>query len=138
MAEGCFATVSRKQGYDLELIGLKIGRNGSISLQIRNSGWASPIQARPVIVTTFLRGKERNRLVLTGKLSDVGPGTSVMFTGVDAGINKVDRICVSAPDSSARLAVNPAYSIRFANGDSKTRGWDAKLGAFCINSIKRR
>ncbi len=137
-AEGCFATVTRKQGYDLQLVDLQIGRRGSVSLRIKNSGWANPVQARPVVVTTFRRGVQRSKYALKGKLSEVAPGATVAFTGVDAGIGRVDRICFSAPDTSVRLAVNPAYSVRFANADGKSQVWDAKLGAFCMDIALRR
>lgn len=107
-AEGCFDAVSRKQGYDLQLVDVKIGRRGSVSLRVKNSGWASPIQARPIVVTTFSGGKQRSQFTLKGKLSEVAPGVTLAFNGVDAGIRRSDRICFSAPDISPRLAKNPA------------------------------
>ncbi len=138
MAKGCFKEVSRKQGYDLQLVDVTIGRRGTLTLRIKNSGWASPIQPRAIVVTTFLRGAQRSRFKLKGTLSDVTPGKTLSLTGANAEINRAERICFSAPDSSARLATNPAYSVRFANADTGSQGWDPKLGAFCITMAARR
>jgi hypothetical protein len=137
-AGGCFEKVSRKLGYNLKLVDVLFDRRGSVTLRMKNSGWASPIQARRVVVTTFLRGVETSRFRLKGRLSSVAPDKSWTFTGGNPAIAKADRICFSAPDMSKRLAGNPAYSVRFANADAASQSWDAKLGAFCVAIVRRR
>lgn len=133
-SQGCFAEVSRKMGYDLRLVSMKVGRQGSITLTLANDGWARPVQARSIIVTAYRKGKVRGQVALTGTLDRALPGKELILTGFMPGFSKAERICISAPDSSARLAGNVAYAIRFANADGKKQAWDATLGAFCFKA----
>jgi Domain of unknown function (DUF4874)/Domain of unknown function (DUF4832) len=137
-SQGCFDEVTRRMGYRLELAGARIGAQGTIALDVKNTGWAAPIQARPVVVTTYLRGKLRATATLTGTLDTAKAGTTITLTGILPGIAKADRICFSAPDTSARLAKTAEYAIRFANADTNAQAWDPTLAAFCLNGIKRR
>ncbi len=135
-AEGCFDKVARKMGYDLRLVDLVIGKGGSVTLRVANSGWASPIQPRSIVVTTFAGGKRLGQFALKGKLSAVLPSTTRTFTGAAVTINQAQMICISAPDTSARLAKTPAYSVRFANANVTSQAWNPTMGAFCISGIK--
>lgn len=137
-SEGCFETVSRKQGYDLRLVDLTLSRRGGITLRIANDGWARPIQPRPVVISYYRGGTLVGSVSLKEKLNMALPAKVTPFTGTQPRLPRgVDRICISAPDSSMRLAKLPAYAIRFANGDRRGQSWNAGLSAFCFTPARR-
>jgi hypothetical protein len=137
--EKCEPDIKRKLGYRLELGTATISSRGTVTLSVKNVGWARAVQKRPIIVSAYLGKVLKGQAVLKGTLDSVAPaGKSVSFTGYLPSAPRADRICFSAPDGSARLAKNAAYSIRFANADSATQAWDPKLAAFCVKVAKRR
>jgi hypothetical protein len=138
IAQGCFDEVTRSMGYRLELVQFRTGKHGSVILDIKNNGWARPVQARAIVVTTFGNGQMRERVTLKGDLTSAEPGATASFTGELPSAKKATRICVSAPDSSKRMADFPVYAVRFANADADGQVWDAKLGAFCFDISRRK
>ena len=136
--QGCFDEVSRKLGYDLRLVSMTIGRRGTVKLTVANDGWARPAQARPLVLTAYLAGRVVGQSAFTQKLDMALPGVTTTFSGSMPRARKLDKLCLSAPDTSARLAKNRAYAVRFANDDARGQSWDANLGAYCMTVATRR
>jgi hypothetical protein len=132
-AEGCYAEVALRLGYRLRLVELEIGDTGDLRLRLANDGWARPVQARPLLVTAYAGGQATGQARFAGTLDRIGGGETVEMTAKLPPLVSADRLCLSAPDQSPRLAANPSFAIRFANANGKTGGWDAELAAFCID-----
>ncbi|MGL5010791.1 MAG: hypothetical protein ACRC6I_12990, partial [Paracoccaceae bacterium] len=103
-----------------------------IDLTLTNTGWARPVQARPVILVAYREGAEIGRMPFPGVISDIGAGEALMLSTSLSGLANADRICLSAPDNSPRLAADPAFAIRFANADAAGQAWDAEAAAYCF------
>jgi hypothetical protein len=131
-AEGCYAEISSKMGYRLRLVEARIDGT-SLTLTIANDGWARPVQPRPVVARAYRNGENLHQIALEGTLNEIGAGQTVELTGSLADLEDADRLCLSAPDQSPRLAEIPAYAIRFANADQPGQEWDPALAAFCIS-----
>jgi hypothetical protein len=131
-AEGCHAEVAWKMGYRLRLVEAQID-GSDLSLTIANDGWARPVQPRALIATAYLGNAAKGQTALSGTLDSIGAGETVTLAGTNAGLVTADRLCLSAPDQSPRLAPNAAYAIRFANSDQPGQAWDTRLAAFCID-----
>lgn len=129
--EGCYPEVSRQLGYRLRLVDATISGD-NLTLRIANDGWARLVQPRAVIAMHYLAGEAVGRTVLRGSLDRIGPGDVMDLNGTISGLASADRLCLSAPDESPRLASDPAYAIRFANADVPGQGWEQALAAFCI------
>jgi hypothetical protein len=131
-SEGCYAEVSRKLGYRLRLIEARID-GIELSVSIANDGWARPVQPRALVATTYLGDTSSGRAVLTPDLGRIVTDETLTFGTRLPGLDLADRLCISAPDQSPRLAAIPAYAIRFANADQTDQAWDASLAAFCVD-----
>jgi Domain of unknown function (DUF4874)/Domain of unknown function (DUF4832) len=130
--QGCYREVSRNLGYRLRLVAAEIGENGTVRIRIANDGWARPVQARKVILTAYAGDAVLGETVLSGTLADVGAGAEMWFSATMPEAGEADHLCLSAPDTSARLQNNVAYAVRFANAETNDQGWNAETGAFCF------
>ncbi len=144
IAGGCMDEVSARMGYRLRLIGLTHadravpGGRLALRLTLRNDGWARlynpralvillrdlwtaasvPLPASAVDLTTLRPGKTEVVSLNLSMPRRVAPGRYM--------------VSIAFPDPSARLADDPRFAIRPANGDDAARGqrWDADAGAF--------
>ena len=132
--DGCMPEIRRRLGYRLELKeaalqeNLSPGNTLSVSVSLRNSGFASMYNPRPVYLVLQ---NTSNRYEF--KLNSVDPkkweaGKSyVINSSVNLPANVVSgtyKLALWMPDLSESLKNNSAYSVRFANFDV----WDETLG----------
>ena len=132
--EGCMPDIRRRLGYRLEIKEaflpekLLPGNSLSVSVSLKNSGFASMYNFRPVYLVLQ---SNNNRYEL--KLDNIDPrkwesGKSyVINSSVNLPISVVPgtyKLALWMPDSSDSLKNKPAYSVRFANFDI----WDEVLG----------
>lgn len=142
--EGCMTEVRRSLGYRFELIRLSHpvvadrGASLSLSLTVRNTGWARLYNSRPVeIVLRHTATGAVRRLEASGtdprrwmpgreateNLAVILPG------GLPSGAYEV---LLALPDADARLGIDPRFAIRLANADDLSKGqvWEETAGAF--------
>lgn len=127
--QGCMPEVRRKLGYRLSLVSVaaseRVRPGGILQLRItlRNGGWASLYNARPVYVTlddarasiavdprTWAAGADATFTVRLRIPSTTTPGAH--------------RLALWLPDDAAALQTRPEYSIQLANAGV----WDATRG----------
>lgn len=150
-AQGCLAEVRRSLGYRFELLGLRhssavaAGQSGSLTLTVRNSGWARAFNPRAAQLV--LRHRSRGALVrlalpsiapqawLPGSISKV----SAAFTVPTGSAPGTYDVLFALPDGAASLAGDVRYSVRPANADdgAQAQRWDEKLGAFQTGATLR-
>lgn len=128
----CRVEIGNRLGYRLQLdrAGLpkrleRGARELSLSLRVRNVGFASPYAARPVLAV--VRCGSRTQTVRLG--TDVrtwDPGATISVSQkirLAAPVTgRSCRIGIALPDASASLAGDPAYAIRFASSTSWSSG----------------
>lgn len=127
-ADGCFEEVRRSIGYRFELV--KIAHPSSsvggatFAVDVHNAGWARIFSKRPLVVT--LKNKATGALITGagGDLNAVASGATVTIkVNVSAGPGDYD-VMLSAPDIYATTAVDPRFSVRFANANAGAQSWD--------------
>lgn len=138
IADGCFTDVSKKLGYRLQLQQAKfdtsVARGSAInwSVQLRNDGWARPINPRALVLRLSGAGGQYDIALPGSDLRRASPGEQTALEG-SASLPKgipAGRytLLLGAPDASPSLADKPIFSIRFANDDSGDVSWDGTQG----------
>jgi hypothetical protein len=123
-AGGCREEMDRRLGYRIALKTLSVPeavRPGGVlplTLQLSNSGWAPPINPRPV--RFVLDGPERHEAeLLAAEVRRWFPGTTSLIAArlqLPAALPEGDYVVsLRLPDSAAALASDPRFSIRLAN-----------------------
>lgn len=146
IAQGCMGEVSRRMGYRFSLaaaeVPARVAPGGTLgaTVAIDNTGWARPMNARPLQVVLKSQAGEVRRLTVPDvDARDWGPGETVVGLDVmlpaDLAAGRW-RVLLALPDADARLAGDARYAIRFANTDDAARGqgWDADLAAFDLGT----
>ena len=145
--QGCLDEVSRRMGYRFALVSVSHpasiaqGETLTVSMVVRNSGWARLYNPRPVEI--LLRDRQSglvNRLVAEG--ADPRrwlPGTETRETltvSLPKDLSGPQEILLSLPDAAPRLKGDARFSIRPANADdaAKGQGWDQTRGAFALGT----
>lgn len=145
---GCMPEVQRKMGYRLQWLtashagAVSRGQNLSLSVTVRNTGWARVYNPRglQVLLRHRTSGSVR-RLEATGADPRAWvPGTdhalalSVQVPS-DLAVGSYDLL-LALPDGDSRLAADTRYAIRPANADNTALGqrWEASLGAFALGT----
>ena len=144
----CMTEVRRNMGYRFTLISASHpasaarGSDISISIKVRNSGWArlyNPrtveivlrdptsgavrrIEARGVDPRQWLPGAETAATLTITLPSDMPTGPQEAW--------------LALPDADSRLKGDPRYAVRLANADNAAKGqkWDDTLGAFALGT----
>lgn len=146
-AGGCLAEVSRRLGYRLALQTVAHSstavRQGMLawSVTLLNQGWARPLNERSLVLSLVDTQGQTTVLPLPGTdLRQAAPGEPLHLGGevalpvtLAAGTY---RVHLGAPDPAASLAVNPAYTLRFANADDGVTGvqWMASQGTLALGT----
>lgn len=125
--------VSRKLGYRLELVSSTFGSNLleedglTFSLQLKNTGWAAPVNPRDVFIVAKNDSKQLEyRAKLDVNIKSWLPNRPTKLSGV-LGVPKEMpfgeyRLYLILPDPEPELTNQPEYAIRLAN----TGIWDAQ------------
>jgi hypothetical protein len=132
--DGCFPEVRGRMGYRLALVSadapdrVRPGDTAVIAVRLRNTGWARPINPRPLVLR--LRDASSGRTIeLAGDdLRGVDPAASSPTTfrfgwhvPANAPVGSY-QLELAAPDASPSLAHDPRYALRFANADQPAAG----------------
>ena len=121
------ATVERRLGYRFRLVSSSVtaDRTPTVSIRVRNDGWAAPYNARPArLVLVGAHG----RRVTVPLATDVRRWQAGTTTTVRAALRHVPhgayRVYLSMPAAEKATAKDPRYAIRTAN----TGTWHASSG----------
>jgi hypothetical protein len=133
-AGGCLSEIKRKLGYRLALVRgsypqkVTSGEVLSLAIQLKNDGWSSPINPRPVNLVLRQKGTGN---IYTVPLAKEDPrfwlaGTSrTIFHTSKANVPPGDyELLLHLPDAAPTLSARPEYAIRMAN----TRVWEETAG----------
>lgn len=134
--QGAFDEVQRRLGYRFALVegqwpsAVRAGDEMTLSLRLRNSGFASPFNARPVFVV-LRNGASRHVLPVEGRGTDPRrwwAGAESQLEGrvvvpADAEPGRW-RLALWLPDAAPSLQNRPEYAIRLAN----EAVWDERTG----------
>jgi hypothetical protein len=133
-SEGCFSEISRSMGYRLRLDSVKHstvasrGTTTTITVGLRNVGWARLVSKRPLVVT--LRHKTTGATIARsgGNLSSVAAGAAAQIAvnvSIPSGAAAGDyAVQIGAPDIWSTTAGDARFAVRFANADSGAQAWD--------------
>ena len=138
---GCIGSIRKRLGYRLLLREAKlpdvalVGRAFTFTIQIRNDGYASPFNSRPLLLV--LRNKQNGKEYALPCKADV----RTWFSGdtewkerltlpADVETGKYEMF-LNLPDPYPSLAKRPEYSIRLANED----GWEEKTGYNKLHAV---
>lgn len=138
--EGCFEEIRKRLGYRLVLeeatfnAKAQVGGSLVISLTLRNEGFASPINRRPLFVV--LAGSGTHSI----EVKEVDPrrwtpGKHQIFVSVNLTTDIPAgeyRLALWLPDGYESLRSDPRYSIRFANENV----WDESHGWNVLGTVK--
>ena len=149
-SDGCFAQVSAKMGYRIQLDSVSapasasLGSSASVNVDLRNVGWSRLFSARKLVVT--LRHKTSGATVearsagdLRALSSQATSSTTITVTvpiPADAKVGDYE-VLLSLPDAAPTLAGDSRYAVRFANSDTaaKSQSWDATSGRFLTGAV---
>ena len=133
-ANGCFAEISRRMGYRLELVtathSSRVSPGGllDLSFRVRNVGFATLHNPRPVFVVLDQGSTRYAAQLLSVDPRRWNPGAETTVTtrlrlpaGAPVGTY---RLSLWMPDDAPGLRATPAYSVRFANAGT----WDPGSG----------
>jgi hypothetical protein len=145
--QGCIDEVRRRMGYRFALVRVShpatVAQGGvlSISVVVRNSGWARLYNARPVEI--LLRDRTSGAIRrLEARGADPRrwlPGADTRETLTVTLPNEVlgeQEVWLAMPDAGLRLKDDPRFAIRPANADDGAKGqaWDQRRGAFALGT----
>jgi len=146
--QGCMDEVRRRMGYRFALVRAShpavVARGGalSLSLTVRNQGWARLYNPRPVEI--LLRDRKSGAV---RRLEAAGadprrwlPGaetTETLKVTLPDDVFGEQEVWLALPDAGLRLKDDPRFAIRPANGDVGPNGqrWDAERGAFALGTV---
>ncbi len=146
--QGCMDEVRRRMGYRFALVRVShpatVARGGalSVSLVVRNSGWARLYNPRPVEI--LLRDRSTGTV---RRLEAAGadprrwlPGaetTETLTVAVPGDVLGEQEVWLALPDAGPRLRNDPRFAIRPANADVGETGqrWDEGRGAFALGTL---
>jgi hypothetical protein len=145
---GCMDEVRRRMGYRLALVrgshpaAIAQGGTLSVSVVVRNLGWARLYNPRPVEI--LLRDRKSG---VVRRLEAAGADPRRWLPGADASetlavtlpndVLGVQEVWLALPDAGRRLKDDPRFAIRLANADNGEKGqrWDEGRGAFAFGTV---
>jgi hypothetical protein len=150
IADGCFDEVSNKIGHRWVLNRVDApksvarGSVASVSLNLKNVGWARLYNARPLQVQLVSRANPSAAPIVATAAWDprmlkASETSNVLFNisvPSNAATGAYD-VLIASPDAASSLAANAAYSIRFANANNAAvnQAWNATRGAFATGLV---
>jgi Domain of unknown function (DUF4832)/Domain of unknown function (DUF4874) len=133
--EGCYDTIGNRLGYRLSInsaslpVQLTVGQAIPFSVSLSNTGFASPINRRPVYLVLSNHSRTESIPLSAVDPRDWDPGTKIriaethlaLTTPLPAGTYSVS---LWLPDASSSLRDKPAYAIHLAS----VGVWNARTG----------
>ena len=143
--DGCDSDIRRRLGY--RFVATRVAHSERVApggvleleLDIRNKGYAAPMNPRPVDVVLF-KGSTRHVARLTYDARRLGPGQKTTWTArlrIPANLaTGTWSLALRLPDAHSSLAGDPRYAIRLANSGlwSSTTGDNLLSTAVKIDS----
>ncbi len=138
---GCLDAIKKRLGYRFVLnnatLPVKAERGDTIAIELdmKNEGYASPFNERPVQL--LLRNKETGKTITLTLHTDIRRWFSGSIKLKDTLALPKDitpgqyEYLLNLPDKYQSISKNPAYSIRFANRDT----WEASTGYNKLNAV---
>lgn len=120
------ADAAKKLGYRFTMTSSTVtaGRSPSVSVSIRNDGWAAPYNSRPVQLV-LTDGHRRVTVPVRADASSWQPGRTATVRASLAHVpNGRWSVALALPAPERSVAGNPAFAIQTAN----TGTWDARTG----------
>lgn len=146
--QGCIDEVRRRMGYRFALVRVShpaaVAPGGvlSVSIVVRNSGWARLYNPRPVEI--LLRDRQSGavrRLEARGAdprrwLPGAETNQTLLVT-LPNDLLGLQEVWLALPDAGPRLKNDPRFAIRPANADNGETGqrWDESRGAFMLGTV---
>ena len=145
--QGCMAEVRRRMGYRFGLVRVSHPASApqggvlSISIVVRNQGWARLYNPRPVNI--LLRDRKSGAVHrLEARGADPrrwlpGADTAETLTvSLPSDMLGVQEVWLALPDAGPRLKDDAHFAIRLANADVDAMGqyWDEQRGAFALGT----
>jgi hypothetical protein len=143
-AGGCFNEVSRSIGYRLQLDAISHaasvarGNTLSVSVDLRNVGWARIFSDRPLVVTLKHVASGNTINAAAGNLRELS-SQAIASTRVTVNVTIPAsaasgdyEMALSAPDVFAAVATDARFAVRFAIADNPATGqaWEGGSGVF--------
>jgi hypothetical protein len=127
-SEGCMPEIRRRLGYRIEveraLVSQEVAPGGILYFQVvlKNVGYASPFNARPVYVVLDGGGQTRTALVSTADFRRWSPEAGEIAVSAKLRIPAsaspgAYRIALWLPDAAPSLQKRGEYAVRFANAN---------------------
>ncbi|CAN5212737.1 hypothetical protein BH10PSE3_BH10PSE3_25170 [soil metagenome] len=146
--QGCMGEVRRRMGYRFALVRVShptaIAQGGtlSVSVVVRNGGWARLYNPRPVEILLRDRSSGAVRR-LRARGADPrrwlpGAETSEILTvTLPDDVLGLQEVGLAMPDAGFKLKNDARFAIRPANADNSEMGqrWDGALGAFVFGTV---
>lgn len=145
--QGCYPEIQRRLGYRLALTTARFNpevRPGgviSLTVQLENSGFAAPINPRPLYLVLAPAGADGDRgsevgsavrLPVDPRRWEPGAATVTVRVQVPSRASPgAYNLALWLPDAAAPLAANPRYAIRFAN----EQVWQASTGYNVLGTV---
>ena len=125
--EGCYGEIERRLGYRLHLDSMRMldADTPVVELHLRNSGFAAPVNPRPVELRAYAFHPAGWDSIVTARLDvdvrDWTPGTHVVRRAVPEfarpALDGAFDLTLALPDPSPRLRDRPEYALRLASRD---------------------
>jgi hypothetical protein len=138
----CYSVIQNKLGYRFELKSAQlpqsvaIGSTFPITLNIKNTGFASPYNERKAYIV--MKNVSTNQVYQIEMNADprlwLGPNELAITENLTLPANIIPgsySLYLNLPDAASNLSTRPEYSIRFANLNT----WDATTGYNNLNFI---
>lgn len=138
---GCFNEIKNKLGYRFELVNGTFANSGNIggtfpfTLKVKNTGFASPYNARTayVVLKNTASSGEEYKIALTSDprfwASQSEVTINETLTLPSNMVQGTYRLYLSLPDAATGLSSRPEYAIRTANNNT----WEAASGYNNLN-----
>jgi Domain of unknown function (DUF4832)/Domain of unknown function (DUF4874) len=127
------ATAEQKLGYRFQLVSSTVqdGTTPTVTVQVRNVGWAAPYNPRPVHLVLVGHG-HRYTVSLHADARRWAPGSTVTVKAVLSSLPRGSySTALAMPSADRGTAHDPRYAIRTANVGT----WDAAAG---LNSLHQQ
>jgi hypothetical protein len=137
--QGCFEEIQNRLGYRLSLklatfsTSVEAGKTLNLSVDLENTGFASLMNVRPLIVV--LEGQRRYELATTLDPRSWQPGASSFSVSLPLPADAVAgnyQLALWLPDAYNTLRENPRYAVQFANEGT----WNAEKGYNVLGDVQ--
>ncbi|PZE87113.1 DUF4832 domain-containing protein [Curtobacterium sp. MCBD17_032] len=124
---------AKKLGYRFTMTSSTVtsGKHASVSVSVRNDGWAAPYNPRPVQLV-LTDGRRRVTVPVRADASSWQPGTTATVTASLARVPSGKwRVALALPAPERSIAADPDFAIQTANVGT----WNARTGVNDLGQV---